>query len=146
MQTLGPLEVVVLTFPGAENQGELLAVLERIEAKSDVRVVDVAMVRRFADGSVDAIELAELPLAAQTPQRQAYAATHLLNEDDITELAGLVQEPDTSAMALVVERSWELELAAEMAARGGALAGSARIPDDQLDEALATGVDLQGLS
>jgi hypothetical protein len=142
MQTLGPLEVVVLTFPGAENQGEMLAVLERIEAKSDVRVVDVAMVRRFADGSIDAIELAELPLEAQTPRRQEYAATHLLNEDDITELAGLVQQPDTSAMALVVERTWEAELAEEARQHGGALTGSARIPDDQVDEVLAVAVEI----
>lgn len=141
MQTLGPLEIVVLTFPGAENQGELLAVLERVEAKSDVRVVDVAMVRRFADGTVDAIELAELPPGAQTPQRQAYAASHLLNEDDIAELAGLVREPDTTAMALVVERTWEAELADEMRRRGGALTGSARIPDDQVDEVLAVALD-----
>ena len=137
METLGPLEVVVITFPGAEQQGELLAVLERIEAKSDVRVIDVAMVRRFADGTVDAIELADLPPEAQTERRRGYAANHLLNEEDIAELAGLVQEPDTAAMAMVVERTWERELADAVHAVGGELTAAVRIPGDQVDEAVA---------
>jgi len=143
METLGPLEVVVITFPGAEQQGELLAVLERIEAKSDVRVVDVAMVRRFADGSVDAIELADLPPEAQTEQRRAYAANHLLNEEDIGELAGLVQRPDTSAMALVVERTWEREIADAVHAVGGELTAAGRIPADQVEEVVATAMGAQ---
>lgn len=134
MQELGPLEVVVLTLPGVDQQDEMLAILERIEGKSDVRVVDVAMVRRFADGTVDAIELAELPIEAQTPQRQAYAANHLLNEADIEELAGLVQEPGTSAMALIVERSWERDLAEVVQAAGGVLTAAGRIPADQVEE------------
>lgn len=146
MQTLGPLEVVVLTLPGAENQGELLAILERVEAKSDVRVVDVAMVRRFADGSVDAIELADLPEQARTPQRQAYAASHLLNEEDLAELAVLVQDLDSSAMALVVERTWERDIAEAVRAAGGELTAAARIPADQVDEVVAIAMGAQPAS
>ena len=137
MDTLGPLEVVVLSFPGTEQDGKLLAILEKVEAKPDVRVLDVAVVRRFADGSLKAVELAELPPEVLTPQRRAYAANHLLDEEDLVEVADLVQDPDTSTMTMVIEHLWEKDIVAAVSAAGGAVVSAGRIPAGQVEEVMA---------
>jgi uncharacterized membrane protein len=141
MAELGPLELFVLVFPGTEPSGELLNVLATVEDSPAVRVIDVAVVRRHADGHVSAMELADMPPGAVTPARAGYAANHLLDEADLEEVAELLPA-DNSAMAIIVEHLWAIAVADAVQAAGGELAVSVRIPREHLDAAAA---DLAGL-
>jgi hypothetical protein len=134
---MGPLEILVLTFPGTQPRGELLTMLAEVEARPDLNVLDVAVVRRYADGTVKAVELADLPAGpAEVADRQRYAETRLFADEDIAEVAELVPEPDTSALAIVVEHTWPTGIAKSVRAAGGDLAATVQIPAEDVADIL----------
>jgi hypothetical protein len=125
---MGPLEILVLTFPGTRPGAELRGVVETVEARPDLKVRDAAVVSRSADRSVTSADVA---IAADRGDRD-----RLLAAEDIAEVAELVPEPDTSALAIVVEHAWATDLAEQVKAAGGTLTAAVRIPETSLDDML----------
>ena len=71
-------------------------------------IIDLAFVRKDADGSTAIVEVADDALASAFDQI-ADSQFDLLSEDDLTDLArGL--EPESSAMVVVWENSWAVYL------------------------------------
>jgi hypothetical protein len=155
-----PLEIVVVTVPGTETTPEVLHVLDVVEGQAGVTVVDMALVCRDADGTVRRLELPDPPLEARHadtgPGRSAgggpahgvrgersvrderFAASPLIGEEDVAEIAELV-EPGALAVAAVVEHTWSSRIAEAAEAARGQVVAVARIglvPEDPsvLDE------------
>jgi uncharacterized membrane protein len=131
---LGPVDIVVLAFPG-EVSARTLAALDAVEARNDVRVIDGLVVSKDGGGRVGRTELADVEsledLAADLVAR---GASGLIGLDDVSEVGELL-DPGSIALALLVEHVWARDLAESVRADQGELLASVRIPHAYIEEA-----------
>ena len=133
---MGPIDYVVVEFPGSKMTGEGFPLLVDLVDRGIIRIIDLAFFTKELDGSVKGIAISdfdgdgELDLAAFEG-----ASSGLLGEDDIEE-AGSVLEPGSSAGLLVYENVWAGPFAAALRRGGGQLVASGRIPVQALLAAL----------
>jgi hypothetical protein len=103
-----------------------------------VRLLDVAVVMKDADGEVLILEMGELPNDVADAVRQIAGADRgLLSEEDLLEVAEAL-EPETTVAALLVEHLWAARFAGAVRAAGGELLSANRIPGDLVDQARKT--------
>lgn len=125
---LGPVDYVVIEFPGTQLRAELAPELLRLMENGLIHLIDLVVVRKDADGTVTAIEVAEADegsvglLATAVPD-----VPGLLSEEDVA-AAGEALEPDTSALLIVWENLWAAPFAAATRRLGGEVVASGRIP------------------
>jgi hypothetical protein len=124
---LGPLELVVVSFPAHRLTDGVRATVDQLIAAGEMRIVDVLVIRTDAAGGACAVELSELPglrgdLAALTP-----LASGLITESDIDEVAPLV-DIENDALAVLLEHRWVQDLAGPLAASGGTIVALNHIP------------------
>ena len=60
---LGPVDVAVIAFDGSEFNGDVAPALAGLQASGTVNVIDMAFVRKEADGSTSIVELADAAIA-----------------------------------------------------------------------------------
>src|SRR3954462_13385923 len=89
---LGPVDYVVVEFPaGAKNfTGEMAAELLKLVDAGTIRVVDVLILDKNADGSVDVTELSDIDQLGELASLEAELA-ELLAADDIAHLAAAME-------------------------------------------------------
>lgn len=125
---LGPIDYVVIEFPGTELRAELAPELLRLIEGGLIHLIDLVVVRKDADGTVTAIEVQDAGeasvglLATTVPD-----VPGLLSEEDVA-AAGDALEPDTSALLIVWENLWAAPFAAAARRLGGEVVASGRIP------------------
>jgi uncharacterized membrane protein len=133
---LGPLDVLVLEFPGEEPDQRSVAALREVEASGVIRMIDVLVLTRGQDGTVEYAEASDVSsvedLAADLLAREMLG---LLSHEDVVE-AGDMLDPGTSALVLLIENVWARAASRTIRAAGGRLTATARIPHDQVEEAL----------
>jgi len=59
-ETLGPIDYLVVEFEGAEFDGSVLDAVTQLIARGTVRILDLAIVAKDADGMLAALELEDL--------------------------------------------------------------------------------------
>lgn len=128
IDTMGPIDYLVVEFPGSRMTGEGFPLLVDLVDRGIIRVLDLAFVTKRPDGSVAGLNLSDLD-ADGTFGLAVFegASAGLLGPDDIDE-AGAVLQPGSSAGVLVYENAWAGPLAAAMRRGGGQLVASGRIP------------------
>ena len=135
---LGPIEIVVLAFPGNRFTGEIIPELERLVQAGTISIVDGLFAKKDADGACTFVEIDELG-ADDDSARLATIFDHvdgLLSDEDVADL--MEELPvNSSAALLVFEHSWVKPLRDAIVASGGELASSVRIPGAVADEVLA---------
>jgi hypothetical protein len=123
---LGPLELMVLSFP-AERLGEgVRATLALLAVAGEMRVVDALVIRTDAAGGACAVELTELP-CLHGDLSLGRLASGLITESDIDDVAGMVDE-QTDALAILLEHRWVHDLAGPVAASSGCIVALTHIP------------------
>ena len=134
---IGPLEFLVVAFPGEELPDRVAAVMRAVEVGGDVRIVDALVVVKAYDGRVSDHELADLVELAGVASEYGLAdlGTSLIDAADVDEI-GQVLGASTVALALLIEHTWARETATAVRELGGALVAAVRIPDGYADEAL----------
>jgi hypothetical protein len=125
---LGPVDYVVIEFPGDKFNGEIAPALGDLIDRKLVKVLDLVFIAKGADGSIEGLELGDLDegLAGEIEKLEVDIA-HLLSEDDIARVAEAL-EPNSSAAVLVWENSWAAPFASAVRHSGGQLVASGRIP------------------
>jgi hypothetical protein len=125
---LGPVDYLVVEFPpGAANfTGEMAAEIARLVEAKVIRVLDLLILQKDADGSVEAVEIDDLPQVDELRVAETQLA-ELLAEEDIAHLAAAM-EPGTVAGVLVWENVWAAPFASAARRAGGQLIASGRIP------------------
>jgi hypothetical protein len=128
LDELGPVDYVVVEFPaGASNfTGEMAAELRALIDSGTIRVIDVLILTKDADGVVEATELSD---AEDGGELQALEADlgELLTADDVENLAAAM-EPGSTAGVLIWENLWAAPFAAAARRAGGQLIADGRIP------------------
>ena len=144
LDSLGPVDYVVVEFPaGASNfTGEMAKELVRLVDSGIIRVIDVLILTKDEDGTVDAMELSDVAELGDLEALEAQLA-ELLAADDVEHLAAAM-EPGTTAGVLIWENLWAAPFASAARRSGGQLIATGRIPIQAIiasieaDNALAT--------
>jgi hypothetical protein len=125
---LGPVDYIVVEFPGSQFNGEIAPALGDLVDRRLVRLLDLLVLKKDADGSLEAFELSDLD-DSETGELRALETglAMLLSEDDVTAVAAAI-EPGSSAAVLVWENSWAAPFATAVRKSGGQLVASGRIP------------------
>ena len=125
---LGPVDYLVVEFPGSQFSGEIAPALGDLVERGLVRVLDLLVLKKDQDGTLGAFEIPDLDDTEigelRTHERDL---AMLLSEDDVTALAAAI-EPGTTAGVLVWENSWAAPFASAVRHSGGQLVASGRIP------------------
>ena len=125
---LGPIDYMVVEFPGGRLTGEGLPLLVDLVDRRIIRVIDLLFVKKSLDGTIRAVEIGELD--ADGSRGLAVfngASSGLLGEDDIEE-SGAALEPGCAAAILVYENVWAAPLAVSLRKGGAQLVAYGRIP------------------
>jgi hypothetical protein len=123
---MGPIDYVVVEWPNQQPNGEGVPILLDLVERGIIRLIDLAFITKAEDGTVAALELADVG-AIDGLAELAGAASGLLDESDIAE-AGEALEAGTSAALLVYENSWAAPFAAALRKNGAQLVANGRIP------------------
>jgi Family of unknown function (DUF6325) len=136
LDQMGPIDYLVLEFPGNRMTGEAFPLLVDLVDRGVVRILDLVFVRKDIDGSVVGLELTDLDGDGELDLSVFEGVSSgLVGEDDIQE-AGNVLEPGSSAGILVYENVWAAPFASAIRRSGGQLVASGRIPVQALLAAL----------
>jgi hypothetical protein len=137
MASLGPVEYVVIGFPGNRFKGEIVPAVAELVDKDVVRIIDVAFIKKDADGNVTMFEYDTLEdvLAFGFADVDGEAGG-VLNDEDL-ELAAETLEPDSSAALIVWEHRWAARVAQAIRDAGGHIIAGERIPEEIVQRALA---------
>jgi hypothetical protein len=125
---LGPVDWIVVEFPGSKFNGEIAPTVTDLVDRGLIRVLDLVMLKKDDDESIDAFEISDLDDSeAGVFRAHENALAHLLSEDDVTAVAAAI-EPGTTAAVLVWENLWAAPFAAAVRHAGGQLVAGGRIP------------------
>jgi hypothetical protein len=142
LDAMGPIDYLVVEFPGSRMTGEGLPLLVDLVDRHIVRILDLVFIRKELDGSVSGVEIADLDSDGQLDLAVFEgSASGLIGADEIDD-AGAVLEPGSSAGIIIYENLWAAPLAAAIRRGGGQMVASGRIPVQAALAALdATEVD-----
>jgi hypothetical protein len=128
LDELGPVDYLVVEFPaGASNfTGEMAAELVALANAGTIRVIDVLILTKNEDGTVDATELSDIAELGELQAIEAQLA-ELLAEDDVVDLAAAM-DPGSTAGVLIWENTWAAPFASAVRRSGGQLIANGRIP------------------
>jgi hypothetical protein len=127
LNEMGPIDYLLVEWPGRQPKGEVAPHLVELVERGLIRILDLAFIAKGEDGSVAALEIAEV--GGQVAELAIFegAASGLLSDDDVAQ-AGAALEPGTSAALLVFENVWAGPFASAVRRSGGQLVASGRIP------------------
>jgi hypothetical protein len=128
LDDLGPVDYLVVEFPaGASNfTGEMVTELLSLVERELIRVIDVLILVKADDGSVEALELSDVGDLGELQALEAQLA-ELLAEEDVEHLAAAM-EPGSTAGVLIWENLWAAPFASAARRAGGQLIANGRIP------------------
>jgi Family of unknown function (DUF6325) len=128
LDELGPVDYVVVEFPaGASNfTGEMTDELVALVESGTIRVIDILILTKDEDGTIEASELSEIDELGELQQIEAELA-ELLAAEDVVHL-GAAMEPGSTAGVLIWENLWAAPFAAAARRSGGQLIANGRIP------------------
>jgi len=136
LDDLGPIDYLVVEFPGSRMTGEGLPILVDLVDRGIIRILDLVFLRKDPDGSV--ITLTQVDLDRMKVLEAALfdgATSGLLGTEDVAEAAEAL-EPGTAAAVLVYENVWATPFARALRRSGGQLVGAGHIPVQALVAAL----------
>ena len=144
LDTLGPVDYLIVEFPaGASNfTGEMAKELLALVDAGTIRVIDVLILTKNEDGTVDAMELSDIEELGPLQAVEAQLA-ELLAAEDVEHLAAAM-DPGSTAGVLIWENLWAAPFASAARRSGGQLIANGRIPIQAIiasieaDEARAT--------
>jgi hypothetical protein len=128
LDELGPVDYIVVEFPAEASNftGEMVDELLALTESGTVRLIDVLILTKDADGSIEATELADIDDLGPLQAVEAQLA-ELLAADDIEHLAAAM-DPGSTAGVLIWENLWAAPFASAARRSGGQLIADGRIP------------------
>jgi hypothetical protein len=135
---LGPVDYLVVEFPAgqANFSGEMASELSKLIERGLVRVLDLLILKKDLDGSVEGFESHEFGDDELGELRALETELAMLLAAEDVESIGAALEPGSVAAVLVVENVWAAPFGSAVRRSGGQLVASGRIPIQALASAL----------
>ena len=129
LDELGPIDYAVIEFPADRRpDGSALPLLRELVDRGVIRLLDLAFVRKDADGSVAGIDITDVGLTGDfNVTLFAEASSGLVDGGDLEEAAAAL-EPGCSAAVLVYENTWAAPFARALRRNSAQLVAGGRIP------------------
>jgi hypothetical protein len=145
-ETLGPVDYLVVEFPAdrANFSGEVAKELTALVDRDVVRVLDLLLMRKNPDGSIEAEELVDADQAEVGELSRLEGDLALLLAAEDVEAIGAALEPGSIAGVLVWENSWAGPFGAAVRRAGGQLVANGRIPTQGLLAAIGSQTNGEG--
>ena len=126
---IGPVEFIIIQFPGNQFKGEIIPALSDLIESKTVRLIDVVFITKDDAGNIvwDEYDAGE--------EGDGFGFAHLdgeaglLNEDDIL-TAAEVMDDNSTAVLLVWEDLWATPFAVAVRNAGGEIIVGGRIPHE----------------
>ena len=117
---LGPVQLLVVSFDRPDFRGEVLAELERLRESDTVRVIDLLVVHKSADGVVRDLQHADLSEGAGAIVGALIGADgdHESPEEELWSLDEAIPD-DSAAVIALVEHRWAIGTRDAIQAAGG---------------------------
>ena len=135
---LGPIEILVIEFPGSQFKGDIMPELEKLVENDTISIIDGLLVKKDENGDVTFVEFDELginddaaKLAGVVDQLDA-----LISDEDVEEWAAALAPGDSEAI-LVFEHTWAKPFRDAVVKSGGVLGANLRIGGEVVEELLA---------
>ncbi|MFC1401467.1 MULTISPECIES: DUF6325 family protein [Streptacidiphilus] len=137
---VGPVEYLVVAFPGSRFRGDLLPELKRLVDGGVIHILDLTFVKRDDDGVVSFLELDSLDAeeAAMFADIDGEVGG-LLSEEDLAVMAEEIPAGSSAAL-LVWENTWAAPMTAAVRAAGGVVVAHERVPEALVE------LDLQAIA
>jgi hypothetical protein len=134
--TYGPVDFVALEFKGNQFKGEILPEIMNLVSNEIVRVIDMIVVKKDADGKVTHQEMQESDqnvLAVFNPLKAEING--MIQVEDI-EMIGEKLEPNTTAALLMFENLWAVNFVKAVENANGRSVMHVRIPHEVVVETM----------
>lgn len=133
---IGPVEYIVLDFPGNRFNGQIVPALAELVEQGWVRILDLVFVKKDADGTVNSFELSDLT----DDETSAFSNLNhqvkgLLSQEDLDKI-GRDLPNDSSAALLVWENIWAIRFRNAVRDSGGVLVAHDRIAPEVVQAAI----------
>lgn len=128
LEQMGPVDYLVLEFPGNRMTGKALPLLIDLVDRGIIRILDFVFVTKELDGTIRGVALADFDADGELDLAVFEGASSGLLDDSDTADAAEVIEPGNSAGILVYENRWAAPFAVELRRGGAQMVASGRIP------------------
>src|SRR4029078_8686639 len=132
---LGPVEYLMLTFPGNKFNGQISKALGDLVESGTIRILDLTFIIKDPDAPTAAFEYDELEEVVGFDDIDGHA-DGLLRAEDL-EMAAEALTPDSSALLMVWEDLWASDFQAAVIACGGEVITGERVPREIVQSAFA---------
>jgi Family of unknown function (DUF6325) len=136
---IGPVEYVILGFPGNNFTGQIVPELAKLIDSGLVRIIDLTFISKDADGAVQVVEYDAVEELAAFAGLDGEVGG-ILTDADI-DYAAQSLEPNSSAALLVWEDTWAAPFAAAVRNANGVILEGARIPREIIEQAMGALAD-----
>ena len=125
---MGPVDYLVVEFPAGKSHftGEMAAELASLVNAGTVRLLDLLIMHKADDGTVEAFEIDDLDEVDELRALEGEIA-EILAADDVAHLAAAMENGSTAGV-LVWENTWAAPFASAARRAGGQLVATGRIP------------------
>jgi hypothetical protein len=135
LDVMGPVDYIVVEFPDTTVPKDVLPRFVDLVDQGTVRILDLAFLRKEADGSVVGLEIGELSDGEVDVRVFEGAASGLVRSEDTNEAAAAI-EPGHAAMVVLYENVWAIPFASALRRARAELVASGRVPVAALLDAL----------
>ena len=140
-EPLGPVSYLVVQFPGSKMTGEGFPILVDLVDRGLIRILDLVFATRDADGTLQALALADLDHDG-TLDLAVFegAASGMLDDSDLADAASVI-DPGSSAGILLFENRWATGFTQALRRGGAELVAAGYVPQDALIASLDATAD-----
>jgi hypothetical protein len=136
MREMGPVDYMVVEFPGGRMNGEGLPLLVDLVDHGIVRILDLVFIKKLPDGSFLRLDVSERGNTdSEVLNVFEGASSGILDDDDLRAVANVIETGSTAGM-IVYENRWAAPLATALRRGGAMLVANGRIPVQSLVAAL----------
>ncbi len=132
---LGPVEFLVLTFPGNSIDAGITDALTEVVSDGRVTLLDLIVLSMDTSGAITEREIDD-DLETVGLTGLTAADIDLVSDTDL-DMVRASMEPETTTVVLVFEQSWANKLAAAVRDAKGVVTLHVRVPRDAVEAAVA---------
>ncbi len=135
-EAMGPISYLIVEFPGSKMTGEGFSILVDLVDKGVIRILDLRFITRDLDGSVRALELADIDRDGRFDLAMFDGVSSgLVDENDFADAASVIK-PGSSAGILIFENRWATSFVDALRRGEAELVAAGYIPYDTLVSSL----------